>query len=96
MRGAIIRWGGGCSGFAMIPLAGMEKSRPYPQLIVTGLVSGALYLLLYLYEREILQAFTRTDGWYPALPIVTAFVFSMAHGAFTAYFWEVLGVRAKK
>jgi hypothetical protein len=80
----------------MIPLVGMEKSKPYPQLIVSGLLSGALYLMLYLYEREIMQSFTRTDGWYPALPIVTAFVFSMAHGAFTAYFWDVLGVRAKK
>ena len=80
----------------MIPLAGMEKSKPYPHLIASGLVSGALYLLLYLYEGEIMQAFTRTDGWYPALPIVTAFVFSLAHGAFTGYFWDVLGVRAKK
>ena len=72
----------------------MNKSKPYPQLIATGLLSGALYLLLYLYEREILQAFTRTDGCYPALPIVAAFVFSLAHGAFTGYFWDVLGIKA--
>jgi len=75
---------------------GVERSKPYPQLIASGIVSGSLYLLLYLYEREILAAFTRTDGWYPALPVAAALVFSFAHGAFTACFWEVLGVKGRK
>jgi len=75
---------------------GVERSKPYPQLIASGIVSGSLYLLLYLYEREILSAFTRTDSWYPALPVVAAFVFSFAHGVFTACFWEVLGVKGRK
>ncbi|HEX9686832.1 MAG TPA: hypothetical protein VGA25_13380 [Burkholderiales bacterium] len=74
----------------------MRRSKPYPRLIASGIVSGSLYLLLFLYEREILAAFTRTDGWYPALPVIAAFVFSFAHGAFTAYFWEVLGIRGRK
>jgi hypothetical protein len=74
----------------------MSGRKPYPELIASGLASGCLYLLLYLYRDEILATWTRTDGWYPALPIVTVFVFSMAHGAFTAYFWDVLGVRAKR
>jgi len=74
----------------------VERSKPYQLLIASGIVSGALYFLLYLYEREILAAFTRTDGWYPALPVIAAFVFSFAHGAFTASFWEVLGIRSKK
>ena len=74
----------------------MKKSKPYPQLVASGIVSCALYLLLYLYEREIMAAFTRTDGWFPALPVLAAFVFSFAHGAFTAYFWEVLGVKARR
>lgn len=73
----------------------MDKSKPYLRLIVSGIVSGTLYLLLYLYEREIMAAFTRTDGWFPALPVMAAFVFSFAHGAFAAYFWEVLGIRAR-
>jgi len=72
------------------------RRKPYPQLIASGIVSAALYLLLYLYEREILATFTRTDGWYPALPVVAAFVFSFAHGVFTACFWEVLGIRGRK
>jgi hypothetical protein len=74
----------------------VERPKPYPQLIASGIVSGALYLLLYLYEREILAAFSRTDGWYPALPVVAAFVFSFAHGSFTASFWEVLGIWGMK
>ena len=74
----------------------MGRRKPYPQLIASGIVSAALYLLLYLYEREILADFTRTDGWYPVLPVVAAFVFSFAHGVFTACFWEVLGIRGRK
>ena len=74
----------------------MEKRKPYPGLIASGLSSGVLYLLLYLYCDEILVTFTRTDGWYPALPVAAAFVFSFAHGAFTGYFWEVLGIKGRK
>lgn len=73
----------------------MQKRKPYVELTVSGLASASLYLLLYLYRDEIMATFTRTDGWYPALPIVAAFVFSFAHGAFTGYFWEVLGVTAR-
>lgn len=73
----------------------MEKPKPYLQLIVSGIISGVLYLLLYVYEQEILAAFTRTDGWFPTLPVLAAFVFSFAHGAFTGYFWEVLGIKAR-
>ena len=73
----------------------MGRTKPYLQLLVTGMISGLLYLLLYLYEREIMVAFTRTDGWYPALPIIAAFVFSLTHGAFAACFWEVLGIAGR-
>lgn len=72
----------------------MNGRRPYLQLFATGVASGALYLLLYLYEKEIMEAFTRSDGFYPALPILAAFMFSIVHGAFAAYFWEVMGIRA--
>ena len=73
----------------------MTGGKPYLGLTVSGLFSGGLYLGLYLYHHEIMAAFTRTDGWYPALPVITAFVFSFVHGAFTGYFWEVLGVSAR-
>ena len=74
----------------------MENPKPHLLLVASGIVSGALYLSLYLYEREIMAAFTRTDGWFPVLPVLAAFVFSFAHGAFTGYFWEVLGIRARR
>lgn len=81
------------AGFAII--SEMRKRKPYLELVISGLASGFLYLLLYLYRDEIMATFTRTDGWYPALPIVTAFVFSFAHGAFTNYFWDVVGIGAR-
>lgn len=74
----------------------MAARKPYLGLVVSGIISGALYLALYLFHREIMTTFTRTDGWYPALPVITAFVFSFAHGAFTGYFWEVLGVSGER
>lgn len=74
----------------------MDTRKPYLQLCLSGVVSGLLYFLLYFYEGEVREHFTRTDGLYPALPILAAFVFSFAHGAFTGYFWEVLGVSARK
>ncbi len=74
----------------------MAARKPCLGLIVSGLISGALYLALYLFQHEIMAAFTRTDGWDPALPVITAFAFSFAHGAFTGYFWEALGITARR
>ena len=74
----------------------MTRRKPYVELVVSGLVSASLYLLLFLYETEIMQIYTRTDTFYPALPIITAFAFSFAHGAFAGYFWEVVGIKAKR
>lgn len=74
----------------------MKRSALYVKLGVSGVISGSLYFLLYFYEQEILASFTRTDGLYPALPIIAALIFSFAHGAFTAYFWEALGVTGRR
>ncbi len=71
------------------------NSKPWIPLIASGIASALCYVLLFSYQKEVMAACTRTDGWYPALPVVTAFVFSLAHGAFTGYFWEVLGVKAR-
>jgi hypothetical protein len=70
--------------------------KPYLKLWVSGMASCALYILLYVYEREIMTAFTRTDGAYPLLPVIAALVFSFVHGAFAAYFWDVLGITARR
>lgn len=74
----------------------MKRSALYVKLGVSGVISGSLYFLLYFYEQEILASFTRTDSLYPALPIIAALIFSFAHGAFTAYFWEALGVTGRR
>ena len=67
---------------------------PWLKLLLSAAASFLCYGILFAYEKEVMGTFTRTDGWYPVLPVVTAFVFSLAHGAFTGYFWEALGVRA--
>jgi hypothetical protein len=64
-------------------------------MLLSGAASVLCYVVLFAYEKEVMVLFTRTDGWYPLLPVLTAFVFSFAHGAFTAYFWEVMGVSAR-
>ena len=65
-------------------------------MLLSGAASVLCYTVLFTYEKEVMALFTRTDGWYPVLPVLTAFVFSLAHGAFTAYFWEVVGVQARR
>lgn len=74
----------------------MSKRDLYLKLFVSGAASTSLYFLLYFYESEIMEGFTRTDGFYPMLPVLAAFLFSFTHGAFTAYFWEALGVTARR
>ncbi len=71
-------------------------TKPIAAMIITGLLSAVLYALIYLYEADILRTFTRSDELYWLLPVITAFVFSFVHGAFTGYFWEVLGVRPRR
>lgn len=58
-----------------------------------GLVTLLLYLMLFSNEAALLQL-SAQGRWYFLLPIVIAFVFSFFHGAFTAAFWDVLGVKA--
>ena len=65
------------------------------KLLATGLTTAALYSLLFGYETEVMAHFTRTDGLFPLLPVLTAFAFSISHGSFTGYFWDALGVRSR-
>ncbi|WP_333843550.1 hypothetical protein [Pelomicrobium sp.] len=71
------------------------EKKPLLPLALSGAGSGGLYLLLFLFEEEVLRATTRTDGLAWLLPVAMAFVFSLVHGAFTGYFWETLGIRGK-
>jgi hypothetical protein len=63
--------------------------------VVYGLVAALLYALLYLFEHAFLDLASR-GGWYFLVPVGIAFLFSFVHGAFTARFWDVLGVKAKR
>ena len=67
--------------------------RPWGKLAASGVATLVLYAALFLNEREVMASFTRTDEWYFVLPVLTALVFSLAHGAFTGYFWDALGVK---
>ena len=70
-------------------------AKPWKGFIVSGLASGIGYALLFAYlnDKDVVRVFAQKDNWY--LPVIVAFAFSLAHGAFTGYFWEMLGVRAK-
>jgi hypothetical protein len=69
--------------------------KPLTRALLYGLAALILYFLLYLLEDQIL-AFTARGGWYFLAPVAIAFLFSYVHGAFTAHFWDVLGIKAKK
>ncbi|MBF0564216.1 MAG: hypothetical protein HQK89_03140 [Nitrospirae bacterium] len=74
---------------------GNLKKKPYNKTLILGLISIALYLLLYEKQHEINELFSK-GGVYAFLPIIAAFVFSFFHGGFTGGFWEIIGIDAKK
>ncbi len=74
---------------------GSSRSRQLVKLVFLGLTSVVLYAGLYAFDEPILESSAR-GGWYFLIPVIIAFVFSIAHGTFTGHFWEVLGVRAKR
>ena len=71
------------------------RKKPVAAMIFMGIVSVALYTTLLLKQDEVNSVFGK-GGLYAFLPIVTAFVFSYFHGAFTGHFWTVLGIEAAK
>jgi len=60
-----------------------------------GLASLGMYLCLFVFAAEILDLCSR-GGWHFLIPVTIAFAFSYVHGAFTGYFWDALGVQAKR
>jgi hypothetical protein len=67
-----------------------------PRAVVFGAASIVLYGLMFAYADELVELARRTRQGEKALfavPIVIAFVFSYVHGAFTGYFWDVLGLK---
>jgi len=78
-------------------MAEQSSGKPWLRFVLYGLGSVVCYGWLFanLNDRSVIGYFTRTDGWFPLLPVAAAFVFSFFHGAFTGYFWDVMGVTAK-
>ena len=72
-----------------------SKKKPVGKMLVMGAISLVLYTLL-LTHQDLVNGTFGKGGWYALLPIVTAFVFSFVHGAFTGDFWTVLGIEAAK
>jgi hypothetical protein len=76
-------------------MATSTKKKPVAALVVTGIISIALYATL-LMKQDMVNSIFGKGGWFAFLPIITAFVFSFIHGSFTGHFWTVLGVEAAR
>ncbi|MBI3374695.1 MAG: hypothetical protein HY017_23475 [Betaproteobacteria bacterium] len=79
----------------MTPFMADGDERKIVKTLALGFLSLLLYAALFLNEESVLQLST-LGGWYALVPVAIAFVFSVAHGAFTGHFWDVLGVKARK
>jgi len=73
----------------------VKKKKILFKLLFYGAVTVSLYAGLFLNEQAIKSLCIR-GGVYALFPIVTALIFCFAHGNFTNYFWQSLGVEAKK
>lgn len=84
------------------PLAGRVPGtgRTGLAIVVTlGATSVLLYALLFWYSDRltaIAQAARHGEKLYAIVPIAIALVFSLVHGAFTARFWDNLGLRPRQ
>lgn len=65
--------------------------------LLYGMASLALYGGLFLCADDTVELARRTregEKIFFLVPIGIAFVFSLVHGAFTAYFWDAVGLKA--
>lgn len=72
-----------------------KRKKSLVKLLFFGAITGILYAGLF-FNEPIVNALCARGGLYALFPVATAFVFSFAHGNFTNYFWQVLGIEAKK
>ncbi len=76
-------------------MSNTAKKKPYVQAVVLGALSLAAYYLLFTNLDTVMDYFVR-GGMYAALPILTAFFFSIVHGSFASAVLSVLGLQAAK
>jgi len=79
----------------LIDIQSLKSSKLIAKTSLWGVASLICYVVLYLFEDVIIELAEKGE-WYFLIPISAAFVFSVAHGNFTAHFWDMLGIRAKK
>lgn len=72
-----------------------RKNKSLLRLLFYGVITITLYAGLFLNE-PIVKSLCARGGLYALFPITVAFIFSFAHGNFTNYFWQTLGIEAKK
>lgn len=63
-----------------------------------GILSIALYVLLYYFSEELVQmaeATRRGNKSFFPVPIALALLFSWVHGTFTGHFWDLLGFKPR-
>ncbi len=75
-------------------MAASNKTSALLQTLFWGLFSAILYFALYYFEAPILN-WSKAGTLAFIVPVFIAFLFSFVHGAFTTYFWDLLGVKAK-
>lgn len=71
------------------------SGRQITRTVLYGLASSGLYLALFLLQDWLIRLSSQ-GGWYFLIPVGIAFLFSYVHGGFTAHFWDVLGIKARK
>jgi hypothetical protein len=71
------------------------KKKPIMPMLLFGCISGTAYTYLMTHQELVTNTFTK-GGWYAAFPILAAFFFSFAHGAFASNLLSVFGIEAKK
>ena len=72
-----------------------SKQQIFVKTLVLGLITLTLYAGLLYRQREIMDLIAK-GRWIFFVPVSIAFLFSYIHGAFTANFWDLLGIKARQ
>ncbi|MGB5157262.1 hypothetical protein [Desulfobacterium sp. N47] len=73
----------------------INKKKPVGKTLGYGAITVAFYAAVFTNADIVTNYFSR-GGWYAALPILTVFAFSFAHGAFASNFWSLMGIEAAR
>lgn len=71
----------------------INKKKPVGKTLGYGAITVAFYAAVFTNADTVTNYFSR-GGWYAALPILTVFAFSFAHGAFASNLWSLMGIEA--